>query len=174
MLKSPILVLHSKHKQMSIANSRLTALIAVLLLFTFAGSCSVEQPKETTQSEQAEVSPKPQEKNRQPIKKEISTAEGEAIAKFTIASIMGREPDIMKATHDQGVYKVSYIHPDDGTLNVLKIKFTGNQILWGSWEGRWREHKLDAKIFYSQEGNIVTITQRFDDGSSTVDSYSME
>ncbi len=97
------------------------------------------------------------------------------ICKAGIAKIMGRDPAIIKIDRTSGetIY-LSYIRQDDKTKWKYKCKLSGNQILWGSDTGRWRTHAMDSKVHYKINGNSITVTDTFSDGSSSKETYTVE
>ncbi len=93
------------------------------------------------------------------------------IAKYTISAIMHQPYEILNVKNKSGIYYVSYTRKDDRKKFDYKIKINGKNITWGNSDGRWRETQFDEKIKYSEKGNVLTITQTFEDGSSIVDSF---
>ncbi|MCH7916342.1 MAG: hypothetical protein IH856_25445 [Deltaproteobacteria bacterium] len=97
------------------------------------------------------------------------------ICKAGIATVMGRDPGIMKVDRTQGgVIYLSYIRQDDGKKWSYKCKLDGNRIIWGSDTGRWRTHSMDSRLTYSVEGNQIKLVDRFSDGSATRKSLTSE
>ena len=97
------------------------------------------------------------------------------ICKAGIAKIMGRDPSIIKIDSKSGetIY-LSYVRQDDKTKWKYKCKINGNQILWGSYTGRWRTHAMDSKVRYKIRGKSITVTETFSDGSSSKETYTVE
>lgn len=95
----------------------------------------------------------------------------EELAKFTISSIMGQTPKIMKSEKRNDFYHVSYIRPSDSQKFEYKIKFDGDRIYWATIDGRWRNDSLDEKIIFIEEGKNLKIIQIFSDSSSSTDTY---
>jgi len=94
------------------------------------------------------------------------------VAKFTIASIMGQSPSIIKTRNEGEYYSVFYTRTSDGQKFSYKIKFEEeNKVMWGNSDGRWRNSVYDERITYSEANGKLTITQAFEDGSSTNDIY---
>lgn len=93
------------------------------------------------------------------------------IAKFTISAIMAHPPEIVNVKYNGEYYYVYYNRPDDGKKFDYKIKITGNNITWGSEDGRWRDTKLDEKINYSEKDNKLKIIQTFNDGSTIIKEF---
>jgi len=89
----------------------------------------------------------------------------EAICRFAIAARMGRDPSIVaiESARD-GVVFLSYTHPDDGTHWAYKCRLAGNQIIWGSKDGRWRTRAMDSTLLYVIEGDRIRIEDHFTDG----------
>lgn len=94
------------------------------------------------------------------------------VAKYTIASIMGQSPSIIKTRKDGENYIVFYSRPSDGQKFSYKIKFENeNKVIWGNSDGRWRDSSYDEKITYAEDNGKLTVIQTFEDGSSTKDVY---
>lgn len=65
---------------------------------------------------------------------------GHHICRATIGAVMARDPYIVKVnSFEDGIYFLSYIRPDDGTLWEFKCKHYRNTVVWASYEGRWRD-----------------------------------
>jgi len=94
------------------------------------------------------------------------------ICKAGIATVMGRDPAIIRIDRVQGeVVYLSYIRKDDGKKWGYKCTLDGNRIVWGSDTGRWRTHKMDSKVFFYVEGSVLKVEDRFSDGSATQKSF---
>lgn len=104
-------------------------------------------------------------------KAEIGTYSKKEIAKFAVSAMMGTEIKRMKSKREGDNYKVYYNRKDDGKYFDYKIKFSGNQIMWGAYDGRWRNSKYDEKLEYKDTGNEIVIYQIFNDGSMSVDKF---
>lgn len=90
----------------------------------------------------------------------------EDIAIYTVSSIMNQPPSIISAELVNEIYNVKYERPSDGQVFEYRIKFEGtNKVIWANKEGRWRDSEYDEKVTYLDNGNKLTITQIFDDGS---------
>lgn len=88
------------------------------------------------------------------------------IAKFAIAAIMNQKPEIIDTKEDDGLYYVSYKRPNDGKKFEYKIKIIGKNIVWGNFDGRWRDTAYDEKISFEITYEKLTIVQTFNDGST--------
>ena len=97
----------------------------------------------------------------------------EDIAKYTISSLMGQSPKIMNVTKDKEIYYVSYIRKSDNQKFSYKVKFENNKIIWGNFDGRWRNHKYDEDIRFSENENDakINIIQVYSDGSRNVQEF---
>lgn len=94
------------------------------------------------------------------------------IAKYAIASIMNKNPDKIKVKKEASIYKVYYLNDSRSNYINYKIKFNGNQIIWGNYDGRWRDTNYDEKIYYEESDNgTLKIIQKFRDGSSINDEF---
>ncbi|MFH6943162.1 hypothetical protein [Flavobacterium sp. FlaQc-50] len=95
----------------------------------------------------------------------------EDIARYTMASIMGRPTKTIKVIKKDELYFVSYIRKSDDQKFDYKIKFDGNKILWANLDGRWRNSKYDEKITFAEKENKVHIIQTFDDNSQNIKEF---
>ena len=69
------------------------------------------------------------------------------ICKAGVATVMGRDPSIMRIdTEVGGVLYLSYVRADDGSLWSYKCTVDGNLIIWASDTGRWRNHPADPRL----------------------------
>jgi hypothetical protein len=80
--------------------------------------------------------------------------EPEAICTTALASIMGRDPKIVRVTLVAGdVLFLSYVRPIDNFVWDYRCKIQGNRVIWGSEPGRWREDPKDDKVFFEIVGD---------------------
>jgi hypothetical protein len=94
------------------------------------------------------------------------------ICRATIGAVMGRDPRIIKVSSvDLGIIHVSYLRPDDGTLWEQRCRIDGQKVVWATKSGRWREDPMDEVITYTATGALLTINQKFADGSTSTKSY---
>ncbi len=110
--------------------------------------------------------------NIKETKGQLKEFTNEELAKFTISSIMGQSPKIMKAEKADDIYYISYIRPSDSQKFESRIKFDGDRIYWATIDGRWRNDTLDEKITFIEENKSIKIIQIFSDSSSSTDTYS--
>ena len=96
------------------------------------------------------------------------------VCRAAIASINGRDAAIIKVDKiEDGIAYVSYKRPDDGKKWKNRCRLEGNKVIWaavdldgpGSGPGRWRNDPADEVITYKIDGDSITITQTFGDGS---------
>ena len=96
------------------------------------------------------------------------------VCRAAIAAINGRDPAIIKVDKiEGGIAYVSYKRPDDGKKWKNRCRLEGKKVIWaavdldgpGSGPGRWRNDPADEVITYSIDGDSITITQTFSDGS---------
>lgn len=95
----------------------------------------------------------------------------EDVARYTMASVMGQAPKIIKAIKNDDLYYVSYTRKSDKQKFEYKIKFDDDKILWANIDGRWRDSKYDEKISFTENGDKLNIIQTFSDGSEDVQEY---
>lgn len=104
------------------------------------------------------------------------------LCKAAIGMAFGHSPSIIeKITMSGSTVSVGYIREMDNTQWDYECKFKGNEIIWralpGSttkYIGRWRDSydTGDPKLTYSTDGNKVTITESFNDGSENSKTFS--
>ena len=95
----------------------------------------------------------------------------EDICKSAVGAMFNKEPSIIKSKKEEGLYKISYVRSSDNTSWDYKCKIGNGKVEWGSYDGRWRNHKLDSIVKYSVNGDILTIKDQYNDGSATVSKY---
>ena len=99
-----------------------------------------------------------------------SSFEPEAICRTAIASIMGRDPKIVRVTRVAGdVLFLSYVRPLDNFVWDYRCKIQDNRVVWASEPGRWREDPKDEKVFFEivGDGRQLRIIEDHGDGSAT-------
>lgn len=90
---------------------------------------------------------------------------------------MGRLIDIVRAARaDAAQIETTYRRPGDGTLWRNACRIVGDRVVWASIRddgsvGRWRDHAADAVVTFAMNETMVTVTERHDDGSATVESF---
>ena len=96
------------------------------------------------------------------------------VCKAAISTVMGKNPSIMKIDRiKRNVTYLSYIRPDDGTNWAYRCMFDRSTVIWASDTGRWRTDKADSKITFSINGNTLTISEKYSDGSATNKSFTL-
>lgn len=135
----------------------------VILLFV---SCKQQEQNETVLEGQTQV----QEINKveENILKNFTY---EDIARYTIASVMGQSPKIIKATKNDDLYYVSYTRQSDKQKFEYKIKFDDNKIVWANIDGRWRDSEYDEKLSFVENDNKLSIIQTYSDGSEDIQEF---
>jgi hypothetical protein len=98
------------------------------------------------------------------------------VCKAAAASMFSRDHKIMKLDKiNSGIAYVHYIRQDDNSRWGIKCKLIGDQVLWASDNpdsiGRWRDDPMDSVVKYFVSGGDLTITETYDDGSSTKNTY---
>jgi hypothetical protein len=94
----------------------------------------------------------------------------EAICRTAIASIMGRDPKLVRVTRTtDDVLFLSYVRPIDNFVWDYRCKIRGNRVIWASEPGRWRENPKDDKVFFEivAGGKQLRIVEDHGDGSAT-------
>lgn len=96
------------------------------------------------------------------------------ICKSAIGTMFYKDPSIINSKKEGGVYKISYVRKADNSSWVYKCKIDNGQVNWGSYNGRWRNHKLDSVVTYTVNNGVLTIKDQYTDGSATVKKYMKE
>ena len=92
------------------------------------------------------------------------------ICRAAIATIMHKDVSIVSAS-GEGVIAVSY---RSDSLQKFKCRLEGARVMWGSADGRWRNHSLDEKVMWEAIGDTLVIRQPWSDGSLTEDEFSKD
>ena len=97
------------------------------------------------------------------------------ICKAGVATVMGRDPSIMRIdTEVGGVLYLSYVRVDDGSLWSYKCKVDGSLIIWASDTGRWRDHPADPRLSYRIQADTIHVEEKYSDGSATKKSFKLK
>lgn len=90
------------------------------------------------------------------------------ICRAGIATVMGRDPEIIKVSEDRGQTLILYyVRQDDRSRWEYKCKIDGDRIVWGADDGRWLTHSLDPVLNFSiTEEKGVVVVEKYSDGSS--------
>ena len=98
---------------------------------------------------------------------QTTAVEASEICRAAIASVMGRDPSIMRTRVVDNIQYVSYVRPDDGKVWTYRCRLEGNRVVWAGEQGRWRTHPSDEVITYelSPGGKSVQITEVHEDAS---------
>lgn len=87
-----------------------------------------------------------------------SFAESE-VCKAAIGFIMMKDYSIIESQNSADNIKVFYRRPSDGEYFEYKCKLDGRRVHWGNWEGRWRTHEMDSKIFFEVSGGRLKLQE---------------
>jgi hypothetical protein len=97
--------------------------------------------------------------------------EPEAICRTALASIMDRDPKLVRVTLIAGdVVFLSYVRPIDNFVWDYRCRIEGNRVVWASEPGRWREDPKDDKVLFEIVGGgkqLRIIVEDHGDGSAT-------
>ncbi|MFN3880102.1 MAG: hypothetical protein ACK4L8_01550 [Nitrincola lacisaponensis] len=97
------------------------------------------------------------------------------ICKAGIATVMGRDPSIMRIDNDlDGVLYLSYVRDDDSSFWGYKCKVEGSLIIWASDTGRWRDHPADSRLSYRIEAETIHVEEGHSNGSTTKKSFTLD
>ena len=97
-------------------------------------------------------------------KKTIEVFKQNDIAKALINKMFYPNINDITCIESNSVYYLSYTK--ENTKYTLKVKFKGNEIIWGNKEGRWRDNQFDSQFKYSISDSTLTISEFFDQESS--------
>lgn len=105
---------------------------------------------------------------------ETSGVSHKKICAAGIAATMGKPASIMNSTEaGGGVVTVSYERPSDGSLWSYKCKVSGNMIVWGNLDGRWRTGPDDSVITFMVSGINIVVREEYPDGSAGKNEYKL-
>ena len=96
----------------------------------------------------------------------------EEISKYIIYYLYGLKPDSAKVyviTHEDH-YEANYKNAF-GQLIDNKIKFNGQEVIWGAKNGRWRDNPKDSKISYEIQGDSIKISEKHYSGQERSITY---
>jgi hypothetical protein len=95
--------------------------------------------------------------------------EPEAICRTALASIMGRDPKIVRVTRiTSDVLFLSYVRPIDNFVWAYRCKIQGNRVIWADDPGRWRENPKDEKVFFEIVGGGKQLRIIEDHGNGSI------
>lgn len=105
-----------------------------------------------------------------------ATFTGERICKAAIGTIMGRHPKIVKVTNSKdGIVYLNYVRPDDKSKWAFRCRLDGSRVIWASDPGRWRTDPRDEKVSYKIEGDTLTVTENYSNGTvATQESFRLK
>jgi len=103
------------------------------------------------------------------------------LCKGAIAVSMMKDPSIIEGQSYEGTPYVSYIRPADGSKWEFKCKFpekglivwAGKDSATGNW-GRWRDRRLDSRIFYSLSSDSVEFREKMGSTVMGSEAFSFE
>lgn len=113
---------------------------------------------------------------------QLAKVDQERVCRAGIAALNGHSPGIMKASvGGEDTIRITYARPDDGKIWKNECRIEGDRLVWrtvdafgpGSGTGRWRTHPADEVISYRVDGDKVTITMRYEDGSETSEVFTI-
>ncbi len=82
------------------------------------------------------------------------------ICKAGIATMMGRDPKIMRIERIQdSIIYLSYTRQDDGKDWAYRCKIEGDKVIWSSDTGRWMTNSMDSQITFSISGNMLKVIE---------------
>lgn len=97
------------------------------------------------------------------------------ICKACLATVMSKDPKIIKIDKNEGdIIYLSYIRPSDKKKWAYRCKLSGSRFIWASDTGRWRDSQYDSKVTYEISGELIKITDRFNDGSASSKSFTIK
>lgn len=100
------------------------------------------------------------------------------ICKATTALVFGRDYNIMSLDKvNEGIAYVHYIRQSDNSRWATKCKVEGNKVIWASNNpdstGRWRDTPQDEVITFIQNDNVLTLKEKYSDGSEETKLYTL-
>lgn len=94
------------------------------------------------------------------------------ICKAAVATVMGRDPAIIKIGQDgDEIVSLSYRRSGEQKLWSYRCKIVADRVIWAADPGRWRDHPQDERITYRADKVKIYIAETYGDGSKTEKSF---
>lgn len=91
-----------------------------------------------------------------------------------IAAVMGRDPRIVLPQAEQnGFTSLSYSRSSDQTTWHYRCRVMGNQAVWASSGGRWRDGPQDERIQLQWKDDHLVVIEQYRGGSKNLKQYQM-
>ena len=95
----------------------------------------------------------------------------ELICKAGISVVMGNDSEevsIYIRSEDKYFF---YVRENDKDEYIYKCKVEGPRIVWGDFNGPWRDTSSDSKITFNVDDGILAVKEVYSDGSGGVNSF---
>ena len=95
----------------------------------------------------------------------------ELICKAGISVVMGNDSEevsIYIRSEDKYFF---YVREGDKDEYIYKCKVEGPRIVWGDFNGPWRDTSSDSKITFNVDEGILAVKEVYSDGSGGVNSF---
>jgi len=95
----------------------------------------------------------------------------ELICKAGISVVMGNDSEevsIYIRSEDKYFF---YVRENDKDEYIYKCKVEGPRIVWGDFNGPWRDTSSDSKITFNVDEGILAVKEVYSDGSGGVNSF---
>jgi len=95
----------------------------------------------------------------------------ELICKAGISVVMGNDSEevsIYIRSEDKYFF---YVRESDKDEYIYKCKVEGPRIVWGDFNGPWRDTSSDSKITFNVDDGILAVKEVYSDGSGGVNSF---
>ena len=95
----------------------------------------------------------------------------ELICKAGISVVMGNDSEevsIYIRSEDKYFF---YVRKSDKDEYIYKCKVEGPRIVWGDFNGPWRDTSSDSKITFNVDEGILAVKEVYSDGSGGVNSF---
>ena len=95
----------------------------------------------------------------------------EMICKAGISVVMGNDSEevsIYIRSEDKYFF---YVRESDKDEYIYKCKVEGPRIVWGDFNGPWRDTSSDSKITFNVDEGILAVKEVYSDGSGGVNSF---
>lgn len=100
------------------------------------------------------------------------------VCRAAISVVMYTDFDIIKADSvENDIAHVHYNRTSDNKLWKNKCKFTSDRVVWAADDipdPRWRDLKEDGYITYKIDGQSLSVTEHYPDGSSNTKGFSYQ
>jgi len=154
------------------------SVFAIVAIGLTVGGCAEETPEDQARKDAARHALAVERDARDKQTGRLSSADRILVCRAAIATAMGQPISIVEAAKvDSATIHTVYRRPSDGTVWRTACRIVRNRVVWASIRedgtlGRWRDHPSDSVVTFTLDETSVSVAERHDDGSATLESFS--